>query len=38
MRGNPAIVDSDEATKDTEIANQLWRVAEEATGVYYTLK
>ncbi len=36
MRGNPTIVDSDEATKDKEIANKLWKVAEEMTGVHYT--
>lgn len=36
MRGNPTIVDSDEATKDQEIANKLWKVAEEITGVHYT--
>lgn len=36
MRGNPAIVDSDDATKDPKIAHQLWKVAEELTGVTYT--
>ncbi|AEE48464.1 oxidoreductase [Haliscomenobacter hydrossis] len=36
MRGNPTIVDSDEATKDQKIANKLWKVAEEITGVQYT--
>lgn len=36
MRGNPTIVDSDEATKDTEIATRLWLSAEEMTGVHYT--
>jgi NAD(P)-dependent dehydrogenase (short-subunit alcohol dehydrogenase family) len=35
MRGNPVIVDSDEDTKDNEIAAKLWRVAEESTGVHY---
>jgi len=35
MRGNPTIVDSDEATKDQEIANKLWLSAEEMTGVHY---
>ena len=37
MRGNPAIVDSDEATKDKEIANKLWKAAEEITGVHYNI-
>ncbi len=37
MKGYPTIVDSDEATKDEEIANQLWKVAEEMTGVHYTI-
>ena len=36
MRGNPTIVDSDQATKDKEIANRLWSLAEEMTGVHYT--
>jgi len=36
MRGNPAIVDSDEATKDKEIAARLWMSAEEMTGVHFT--
>lgn len=36
MRGYPTIVDSDEATKDKEIANRLWLLAEEMTGVHYT--
>ncbi len=36
MRGYPAIVDSDEATKDKEIANRFWLAAEEMTGVRYT--
>ncbi len=36
MRGYPTIVDSDEATKDKEIASRLWSVAEEATGVHYS--
>lgn len=35
MRGNPAIVDSDEASKDNEIANRLWLSTEEMTGVRY---
>lgn len=35
MRGNPTIVDSDEATKDKEIAKKLWKVTEEITGVHY---
>ncbi len=36
MRGNPTIVDSDEATKDKEIANRLWLSGEEMTGVRYS--
>lgn len=36
MRGSPTIVDSDEASKDKKIAIQLWKIAEEITGVYYT--
>lgn len=36
MRGYPTIVDSDEATKDKEIANRLWLSAEKMTGVHYT--
>lgn len=36
MRGNPVIVDSDDATKDKKIADHLWQVAEEITGVRYT--
>ena len=36
MRGNPTTVDSDKATKDREIANRLWLLAEEMTGVHYT--
>ncbi len=36
MRGNPTRVDSDEASKDKKIAIQLWKVAEEMTGVHYT--
>jgi len=35
MRGFPKIVDSDEATKDTEIAKKLWSATEEMTGVYF---
>ncbi|MFM9950296.1 MAG: oxidoreductase [Saprospiraceae bacterium] len=35
MRGNPTLVDSDDATKDKEIANKLWQVAEAITGVHY---
>ncbi len=35
MRGNPTIVDSDDSTKDREIAKKLWMVAEEITGVRY---
>lgn len=36
MRGSPIIVDSDDASKDKNIAGQLWSVAEEMTGVKYT--
>ena len=36
MRGNPTIVDSDETTKDKEIAIRLWQSAEAMTGVHYT--
>lgn len=36
LRGNPTIVDSDETTKDKEIARKLWKVGEEITGVHYT--
>ena len=35
MRGYPTKVDSDEATKDIEIAKRLWLSAEEMTGVHY---
>lgn len=35
MRGNPTIVDSDELSKDLEIARQLWKISEEITGVTY---
>lgn len=37
LSGHPTIVDSNEATKDQEIANKLWMVAEEMTGVHYSL-
>lgn len=35
MRGYPVIVDSDEDSKDQEIANRLWQKSEEMTGVNY---
>lgn len=38
IRGNPTIVDSDEATKDREIAARLWEVSEEITGVHYVFR
>lgn len=35
MRGNPTVVDSDDATKNRDIAHRLWEVAEKITGVHY---
>jgi len=35
MRGNPTIVDSDDKTKDRDIAKELWKVSEEMTKVSY---
>lgn len=35
MRGNPTRVDSDNKTKDREIAKKLWKVSEEMTKVSY---
>lgn len=35
MRGNPMIVDSDDYSKNTEIAERLWNVSEEMTNVSY---
>ena len=35
MRGYPIVVDSDENSKDEQIADSLWQVSEEMTGVQY---
>ncbi|CAA9249173.1 MAG: probable oxidoreductase/Short-chain dehydrogenase [uncultured Cytophagales bacterium] len=35
MRGDPARVDSDEYSKDANVARQLWQASEAMTGVYY---
>jgi len=35
MRGNPIIVDSDDYSKNTEIAERLWKVSEDITNVRY---
>ncbi|MFO8001149.1 MAG: oxidoreductase [Marinilabilia sp.] len=35
MRGSPKIVDSDEASKDKNLAERLWKVSEEMTDVFY---
>ena len=38
MRGYPIAVDSDENSKDEQIADSLWQVSEEMTGVFYLSK
>lgn len=35
MRGNPTVVDSDDASKDPLIGDKLWRMSENLTGVSY---
>lgn len=35
MRGHPKIVDSDEGSKDKNLAERLWKVSEEMTDVFY---
>ena len=35
MRGHPKIVDSDEGSKDKNLAERLWKVSEEMTKVFY---
>lgn len=35
MRGNPMIVDSDDYSKNTEIAQRLWNASEDMTNVSY---
>jgi len=35
MRGYPVKVDSNERSKDADIARKLWKVSEEMTGVNY---
>ncbi|MEM6767220.1 MAG: hypothetical protein AAF824_11415 [Bacteroidota bacterium] len=34
-RGYPTIVDSDADAKNIEVAERLWKVSEEMTGVFY---
>ncbi len=35
MRGYPTVVDSDENSRDQEIADRLWKVSEEMTNMHY---
>jgi hypothetical protein len=38
MRGYPTRVDSDEYSKDKEVAERLWKASEEMTTTYYLMR